>query len=612
MITTSPDGQWAAVKRGREVVLLAGGAGPATSRVELPTEEADLVLVGPPSVLAVVTRGAAVDGAPCNRVVLYQPPYLDAVAGHELDAPMRIAGLTGSRIVLVSLDAKSVIIVRVAGRALAIQSVDPGSPVEFAVGIERNQVLFGLLRKLESWDAVSGRPLLRMQLPLLPPPRVVGPAYGFLWVTRPGTDDIVVCRLSDGRPFRHQIGAPILEVVYHAASPLLILVTPRGLVRLHCFAHSLTVIDAPWQPGTDLAQLVVGDDISLLGLAEHDDEPWRVPIGGAGAPAITLDSSDGSGEPVVTAADKLRAMRERTGQESRDRADPDRGVPGERTERAERGYPSDRGDPGSRGAAAALPDRDAPGTPNDRGAPDRSERSDRFPSDRGYPSDRAVPSARDDRPGFSGDRADRSARGDRTDRGYPSDAADPSARGDRTDGGYPSDRAAPSARGDRPDRGPASDRAVPSARGDRPDRGYPSDATEPSARGDRAERGEAPARLMLGGTGPRTAGAPRTRTWRDPLAAFGAELARGAADEAELPVVAAETELGVLAQRLALPAGARRALVALYSAYLIGEPGLALARLAHALGDWTEALGQGELAALAMLRRRGGRIGLRA
>ncbi|HMG19960.1 MAG TPA: hypothetical protein VK607_01540, partial [Kofleriaceae bacterium] len=199
MITTSPDGQWAAVKRGREVVLLAGGAGPATSRVELPTEEADLVLVGPPSVLAVVTRGAAVDGTPCNRVVLYQPPYLDAVAGHELDAPMRIAGLTGSRIVLVSLDAKSVIIVRVAGRALAIQSVDPGSPVEFAVGIERNQVLFGLLRKLESWDAVSGRPLLRMQLPLLPPPRVVGPAYGFLWVTRPGTDDIVVCRLSDGR-----------------------------------------------------------------------------------------------------------------------------------------------------------------------------------------------------------------------------------------------------------------------------------------------------------------------------------------------------------------------------------------------------------------------------
>ena len=32
------------------------------------------------------------------------------------------------------------------------------------VGLERNQFLLGLLKKLEVWDAVSGRPLLRLHL----------------------------------------------------------------------------------------------------------------------------------------------------------------------------------------------------------------------------------------------------------------------------------------------------------------------------------------------------------------------------------------------------------------------------------------------------------------
>jgi len=479
MITTSPDGQWAAVRRGREVSLLANGAGPAVSRLELATDDADLVIVGPPSVLVVVTRGDPDGGATPHRVVLYQPPELEAVAGLDLDVAMRIAAVTGPRIVLVSvdgrspespvgvgsdprgIDGKAVTIVRIAARALSAQALDTGSPVEFAVGLDRNQVLFGLLRRLEAWDAVSGRPLLRMQLQLPPPPRSVGPAHGHVWATQPGSDDIVVCRLSDGRPFRHTVGAPIDDVIYHAASPLLILVTPRGLVRLHCFAHSLTVIEAPWRPGVPLAQLVVGDDISLLGLPDRGDEPWRVPIGGAGAPAITLDNPDAPREPPLasTAADKLRAMRERTLPELTP-ADPDRGggAPAPRDAASSPG--------GARGTADATPARD----------------------------------------------------------------------------------------------------------------------------------------------GPRTLDPGRTRTWRDALAAWAAELARGAA--AELPVVAVGAELG-LSHRLALAPAAHRALIALYGLYLIGEPAPSIARLAHALGDWTEALGQGELAALAMLRRRGGRVWLR-
>jgi hypothetical protein len=102
----------------------------------------------------------------------------------------------------------------------------------------------------------------------------------------------------------------------------------------------------------------------------------------------------------------------------------------------------------------------------------------------------------------------------------------------------------------------------------------------------------------------------RAQPWREPLAAFAADVMRGT--EAEIPVVATDSELGQLADRLALPAAARRALVVLYSLYLAGEPGPSIARLAGLLGDWIEPLGQGELHALAMVRRRGGRIRLRS
>src|SRR5688500_6547513 len=205
--------------------------------------------------------------------MLYQPPYLDAAARHDLEVPMRLVAVTGPRVILTTLDAKQVTIVRAAGRGLSTAALDPSSTVEFAVGLERNQILLGLLRKLEVWDAVSGRPLLRLQLQLTRPPRTLGAAQGHLWVTRPGSDEVLVFRLSDGRPFRHHVGAPVTEVICHPASPLIVLVTGRGLVRLHCFAHSLHVVDSPWLPGMPLAQLVAGDDTAPRGLAAGAAEP---------------------------------------------------------------------------------------------------------------------------------------------------------------------------------------------------------------------------------------------------------------------------------------------------------------------------------------------------
>src|SRR5690606_34749248 len=98
-------------------------------------------------------------------------------------------------------------------RALSSLTLDIGGPLEFAVGLERNQLLLGLPRKLEVWDAAACRPLLRPRFALPPPPRRAGSAAGHLWVTRPGSDELLVYRLSDGRPFQHHVGASIQDVI---------------------------------------------------------------------------------------------------------------------------------------------------------------------------------------------------------------------------------------------------------------------------------------------------------------------------------------------------------------------------------------------------------------
>lgn len=477
-ITTSSDGHWTAIRRGAVVALL--GRRPITGdadreveerspspaqdpaaltelgRVELPTDDAEIHLVGPPSLLVIVVRGAA------PQLWLVPPPQIteggdvtpvEVVARLALDEPMRVAAVTGQRLVLVSADGKRVTIVRAAGKAFTPQTIDPGSAVELAVGLERNQLLLALHKKLEVWDAVSGRPLLRMALQLPPPPRNVGAALGHLWVTRPGSDEVFVYRLSDGRPFRHYAGSPVQDVICHPASPLLVLVTPRGLVRLNCFAHSLTLVEAPWTPGTPLALLGTGEDIALLGLGA-DAQPWRVSIGVAGTP---VEQPDAPAAPPLPAepAPTVRTLRERMSE---------------------------------RGGATATPTTSEP---------------------------------------------------------EPARIAPPSA---------------------------------PS----------PSPSPSPLATVDRR---------------------PPLPGWRTALAAIGRELGTGV--EVRIPDVDAASELAVLATRLGLSHGARQALAALYAAYLQGEPALPIARLALLLGDWTESLGRGELAALGLLERRGGRVALR-
>jgi len=476
-LVTSPDGQWAVARQGRSVSLLAGATLPAVSTIELETDDADTAIVnGPPNVLVTATRNGGT-----TRVQLHYPPELETTARIDLAMPARIAAIAAGRLVMVSTDHKEVAIVRANGRGLASHAVDlQGGSIEFITGIERNQLVVGQGKKLEVWDAVSGRPLRKLALELPPPPRTIGVAAGHLWVTRPNSDEVFVYRLSDGRPFRHYIGAPVEHVISNPLSPLVVLVTKKGLVRLHCYAHSLFTIDAPqWAPGSDiaLAQLVIGEDISLLGLAAGAAEPWRVAIGGVGAPLVA--EAEVAAEPVLaTAADKLRAMRD---------------------------------------AASAVVASNAPAAAS-------------------MASTLVV---------------------------VASASASSAAGGSTT--------AAP-AKLQTFTQAPPS---VPSA---------PAAAPPPQAH------------------------AHSRSSWREALAVYGAEIARGA--ETEAPLVALDTELGDLAHRLGLSLVARRALVALYATHLVGESALAIARVSRLLADWTEPLGQGQLRALALIERSGGKVRL--
>jgi hypothetical protein len=408
-LATSPDGQWAVAREGRELVMFANAAGAPIARLALDSDDTDVALVGPPTSLVLVSRDDKK-----AYVTLFQPPDFQLAARLELETPSRVSAITGPRLALVSPDSKQLVIVRTAGKALASQKLEVPGPIEFVVGLERNQVMLGLLKKIEVWDAVSGRPLLRPQFQFPPPPRMIGTASGHLWAMRQAGDEIFVYRLSDGRPFRHYAGSQIREVISHPASPVLLLVTERGLVRLHCYAHSLQLVDGVPDPMGALAMLVIGEETFAIGYTGGGEEPWRISLTGT-APLAT------------TTTDAVAA------------------------------------------ATAAV-----------------------------------------------------------------------------ASGGIPAVKAASAA---------------------------------------------------------------RVATWREPLVEFATKFGEGG--ELEVPTIGLDTELGELANRLKLAPVARRGLIILYALYLAGSSGVSIGKLAAAIGDWAEALGQGDLGALALVKNKHGMLRLR-
>ncbi len=286
----SPDGQWCAVRRGKQTAWYAlgptAGVEPLaepTTRVELPEPASELLLIGPPTQAITVTRSGDT-----TSLQLLSMPKLERIAALSLAGRWMAATVTGSRAALLAEDARTCTVVRAAGKSLVAQVIDPGSGlIDHVLGMERQQLAVATTKKIEVWDAVSARPLTRLQLQLPPPPRTVGSAAGHWWILR--AEQILLVRLSDGRPFLHNLGASIRAVVSHPASPWLVVATSRGLVRISCYAHAMVELEAPSAEAYAIAP--AGDEAVLIGAGGFAQSPWVMRLSASaaatGVPRVT-------------------------------------------------------------------------------------------------------------------------------------------------------------------------------------------------------------------------------------------------------------------------------------------------------------------------------------
>jgi hypothetical protein len=429
-IATSPDGQWIAVRQG-EALRLYSTAGAEAGAATLATADADIAIVGPPTSVIVVERR---DDA--TSVAGLSVPGLGETVRVTVDGAHELAATTGPRLALIARGNRSLAILRASGRAFMSQGCDPGGPVELVAGLDRNQLLVVLAKRLEIWDAVSCRPQFRPSFALPPAPRVLGACAGHAWSYAIGGTELVLYRLSDGRPFAHRLGAKILAVASHPATAYVVAITEAGPMRIQGFAHTIERFTCAPAEAFGLAGAmgsavgssgVPASELRLVG-AGADGAPWIAPLLDPGAARGELGAED---TPTTTAVnEKIRAARER--------------------------------------------------------------------------------------------------------------------------------------------------------------------AVEPAA--DAGARGTSP-----------------PPSWREPLATFAEQLATKDAAKAEIPPLPLDTTLAQLCHRAQLATPARRALTALYGAYLAGEPGIAIARLARLVGGddgWREALGTGELGDRLLVTTRAGRVSI--
>ncbi|MBP9088515.1 MAG: hypothetical protein KBG15_20505, partial [Kofleriaceae bacterium] len=138
-------------------------------------------------------------------------------------------------------------------------------------------------------------------------PRSVGSAQGHLWITRPGFESLTIVRLSDGRMFPHVLGAEPQRVYADLQSPYLVIATSRGLVRLQCFAHTLTALGTP--PAQVWALQPNGNDTMLLGMTADDKTPWRAMLATNQAVIAQAQTNAALPEPTVAvSASPVRAV----------------------------------------------------------------------------------------------------------------------------------------------------------------------------------------------------------------------------------------------------------------------------------------------------------------
>lgn len=296
------DPKWVVVQRGH-VFSLLDAANVVVGEIELRSVAAEVpILFCNGSVL--VTQ----HDADATTVTALTIPSLTPSAQLQLPGRWMPKCVTGQRMALLAESGLKIAIVRVATRALAVIEFEVGAPAEFVVALDKQQILVGSGKKLEAIDALTGRPMMRVNVTLPPAPRQVGSAQGHLWIARPGSDSLLVVRLSDGRVFPHVIGAEPQHVYADLHSPYVVIATERGLVRLQCFSHTLTALGTP--PADVWALQPNGNDTVLLGMSTVDTTPWRAGLGSNQAVVVAAPTSASpASSPASAPITLVRTMR---------------------------------------------------------------------------------------------------------------------------------------------------------------------------------------------------------------------------------------------------------------------------------------------------------------
>ena len=270
-LAASPDGAWIARKAGARLSLHPAARLADAATVELDTDDFDLTFAGPPDQLVAVVRGPI-----ATQVLLYNPPDLEIAARGELDGRAELQGVSGPRLALIAGEHRKLALVRCAPRALVVQPTDSEPMIENVVGLEDNKLLVCWAKKLEQWDAVLRRAMLRLNLPLPPAPRLLGAAKGAFWSAHVGGDSVYAYRASDGRAFEHRIGGAVVSVASHLHSPTLVVATAHDLVRIHIFAH--TTVSMGNRGAAALAQAVTPAGEATIYGCDDGDALWRASL----------------------------------------------------------------------------------------------------------------------------------------------------------------------------------------------------------------------------------------------------------------------------------------------------------------------------------------------
>jgi hypothetical protein len=276
------DAQHLALLDGCQLALL-GATGDIIAETELAEVPASVHFVDG---MLCVTHTDATEAV----ITSYDLDDLAPVATAILPGAWNPTGTTAGKLILLQRDRLQISAVKVSKRALTPGLMALGMPTEIALPLDRPAVLVTKQRAFEMWDINELRPSVRLGFGIPPAPRTMVAALGHAVVIHDGTDALTLFRLSDGRPFRCNLGSPILECLSDVGSPYLILRTSNALVRLHCFSHSMVAVNAP--PSICYALLPDGDNTQLAGWAPSDDAPWRASLMGPGTttapPAVTV------------------------------------------------------------------------------------------------------------------------------------------------------------------------------------------------------------------------------------------------------------------------------------------------------------------------------------